>query len=65
MIQSAREVIVLADHMILDIEANYHVADLDAVNTLITDTGILASQNLELTQHGIKVLLAGRVEELD
>ena len=65
MIHAAREVIVLADHMILDIEANYHVADLDAVNTLITDAGILASQNLELTQHGIKVLLAGRVEEID
>ena len=65
MIQAAREVIVLADHMILDIEANYHVANLDAVNTLITDAGILASQNLGLTQRGIKVLLAGRVGEMD
>jgi DeoR family fructose operon transcriptional repressor len=65
MIRAAREVIVLADHTILDIESNYHVADLDAVNTLITDAGIPASQNLELTQRGIKVLLAGRVEEID
>ncbi len=65
MIRAAREVIVLADHTILDIESNYHVADLDAVDTLITDTGIPASQNLELSQRGIKVLLAGRVDETD
>lgn len=65
MIRAAREVIVLADHTILDIESNYHVADLDEVDTLITDAGIPASQNLELTQRGIRVLLAGRVEARD
>ncbi len=42
MIRAAREVIVLADHTILDIESNYHVVDLDAVDTLITDAGIPA-----------------------
>jgi DeoR family fructose operon transcriptional repressor len=65
MIQAAREVVVLADHTILDVESNYHIADLDAVDTLITDSGILASQNLDLTQRGIKVLVAGRVEDID
>ncbi len=65
MIRAAREVIVLADHTIVDIESNFHVVDLDAVDTLITDAGIPAHQKLELTQRGIKVLLAGRVDERD
>jgi DeoR/GlpR family transcriptional regulator of sugar metabolism len=51
----------LADHTVLDTEANFHVVGLDAIDTLITDVGILASQSLELSRHNIKILVAGRM----
>jgi DeoR/GlpR family transcriptional regulator of sugar metabolism len=59
MIQSAREVIVLADHTVFDTDSNVRVTGLEKVDTVITDTGVLSSQSLELTQRGIKVLVAG------
>jgi DeoR/GlpR family transcriptional regulator of sugar metabolism/DNA-binding LacI/PurR family transcriptional regulator len=61
MIEAAREVIVLADHTVLDVESNFRVAGLDVVDTLITDAGVLSAQSMELSQHGIKVIVAGRV----
>lgn len=61
MIEAAREVIVLADHTILDGESDFYVIGLDGVDTLITDTGITASQRLDLAHRGIKVLIAGEV----
>lgn len=64
MIGAAREVIVLADHTVLDLDANARVTGLDAIDTLITDAGILSSQSLELTRRGINVIVAGRVAPL-
>ncbi|MBC7812652.1 MAG: DeoR family transcriptional regulator [Burkholderiales bacterium] len=64
MITAAREVIVLADHTILDVEADFHMTGLDAVDTLITDMGITASQRLDLSHRGIRVLIAGEVSNL-
>lgn len=61
MIDAAREIIVLADHTVLQGESNYRVTALENVDTLITDAGIRASQSLELAQLGIKVVVAGRV----
>ncbi|MCC6805473.1 MAG: hypothetical protein IT319_21515, partial [Anaerolineae bacterium] len=61
MIDAAREIIVLADHTVLQSESNYRVTALDNVDTVITDAGIRASQSLELSQLGIKVIVAGRV----
>lgn len=61
MISASREIIVLADHTVLQSESNYRVTSLENVDTLITDAGIRASQSLELSQLGIKVVVAGRV----
>jgi DeoR/GlpR family transcriptional regulator of sugar metabolism len=63
MIEAAREIIVLADHTVLQNESNYRVTALENVNTVITDAGIRASQSLELAQIGIKVVVAGRVTD--
>ncbi len=63
MIQAAREVIVLADHTLLDAEADFFVAGLSAVDTLITDAGITPAQRLNLTHQGVKVLIAGQVPD--
>ncbi|MBA3873910.1 MAG: substrate-binding domain-containing protein [Anaerolineae bacterium] len=61
MIDASREMIVLADHTVLQNESNFRVTSLEHVDTLITDAGIRASQSLELSQLGIKVMVAGRV----
>jgi DeoR/GlpR family transcriptional regulator of sugar metabolism len=61
MINAAREVVVLADHSVLGVDANIRVTDLDKVDTLITDTGALAALRLELNQRGIKVMVAGQL----
>ncbi len=61
MIEASREIIVLADHTVLQCESNYHVTALENIDTLITDAGIRASQSLEMSQLGIKVVVAGRV----
>lgn len=65
MIRAAREIIVLADHTVLDSESNFHVAGLESVDMLVTDSGIWASQRLELSQIGIRVLVADEVEDHD
>ena len=65
MIDAAREIIVLADHTTLQAESNYRVTALESVHTIITDAGIRASQSLELSQLGIKVVVAGRVTNQD
>ena len=64
MIRAAREVIVLGDHTVIDVESNYRVVGLDQVDTVVTDAGILASQGLSLTQQGIKVMIAGKVDAM-
>ncbi len=61
MIDASREIIALADHTVLQTESNYHVTSLENVDTLITDAGIRASQSIQLSQLGIKVVIAGRV----
>ncbi|MFZ4814900.1 MAG: substrate-binding domain-containing protein [Phototrophicaceae bacterium] len=61
MIASAKEVIILADHTVLGVDARYKVCDLSLVNTLITDSGIRAEQSLTLSRMGIEVMLAGQV----
>lgn len=65
MINSAREVVVLADHTVLDVDSNVQVTDLEKVDTLITDIGILPAQKLNYTRHGLKLLIAGQVPQLN
>ncbi|HML21388.1 MAG TPA: substrate-binding domain-containing protein [Aggregatilinea sp.] len=60
MIQAAREVVVLADHTVIDTDAKFHVDGIDRIDTLITDAGIRASQSLEFSQQGIKIIIAGQ-----
>ena len=62
MIQSAKEVVVLADHTVLGMDANIKVCDLSQANTLITDSGIRADQRLTLSRLGIEVIVAGEVD---
>ena len=61
----AREVVVLADHTVLQNESNHRVGPLDLADTVITDAGIRAAQSLELSQLGIRVVVAGRVVNQD
>lgn len=61
MIAAAREVIVLADHTVIGIDAKARVTGLDEIDTLITDPGVPSSQRLEWMQRGIKVIVAGQV----
>jgi DeoR/GlpR family transcriptional regulator of sugar metabolism len=63
MIEAAREIIVLADHTVLQTESNFRVTALEDVHVVITDAGIRASQSLEMAQLGIKVVVAGRVTD--
>lgn len=65
MIEAAREVVVLADHTVLQNESNHRVGPLDLADTVITDAGIRAAQSLELSQQGIRVVVAGRVVNQD
>jgi DeoR/GlpR family transcriptional regulator of sugar metabolism len=58
MIQSAREVILLADHASFEQESTVQVASLDVVDRLISDDALPASIRLDLSMRGIEVLLA-------
>lgn len=60
MIRAARQVIVLADHTLLGHESNVRVVDLSKVDVLITDAGIAPEKDLELSQHGVHIVVAGR-----
>jgi DeoR/GlpR family transcriptional regulator of sugar metabolism len=61
MIQAAREVVVLADHTVLDVDSDHQVTSLTRIDTLVTDMGILSSQKLAYAQLGLKLLIAGQV----
>ena len=61
MTQSAREVVVLADHTVMDVDSDFQVTRLDNIDTLVTDVGILSSQKLAYAQLGLKLLIAGQV----
>ena len=65
MIESARQVVVLADHTVMQNESNHRVGPLDLADIVITDAGIRAAQSLELSQLGIRVVVAGRVVNQD
>lgn len=60
MIRAARQVIVMADHTTLGHESNVRVVDLNKIDMLITDAGISPEQDLELSQHGVQVVVVGR-----
>jgi DeoR/GlpR family transcriptional regulator of sugar metabolism/ABC-type sugar transport system substrate-binding protein len=58
MINSARQVILLADHTRFGQESVAQVAPTDVVHKLITDEALPASTRLELAKLGIEVLVA-------
>ncbi len=63
MIRAAKEVIVLADHTVIDVDANMKVCDIRDIHTIITDSGIRPEQRLAFTQLGIHVRVAGLVSD--
>jgi DeoR/GlpR family transcriptional regulator of sugar metabolism len=58
MIQSAREVILLADHTYFGQDSVVQVAPLTVIHKLITDDALPASVRLDLNKLGIQILLA-------
>jgi DeoR/GlpR family transcriptional regulator of sugar metabolism len=58
MIRAAREVILLADHMVFEQASVAQVAATTVVHRLITDEALPASTRLELAKQGIEVLVA-------
>ena len=58
MIQSAREVILLADQTSFGQEAVIHIAPLSSVHKVISDDALPASIRLQLSQLGIDVIIA-------
>jgi DeoR/GlpR family transcriptional regulator of sugar metabolism/ABC-type sugar transport system substrate-binding protein len=59
MIQSAREVILLADTTYFGSDSLVQVAPLSVVSKLITDDALPASMRLDLSKLGIQILLGG------
>lgn len=58
MIRAAREVILLADHTMLEQESVAQVAPVNVVTKLITDNALPASTRLDLTKLGIEIIIA-------
>ncbi len=58
MIRSAREVILLADHTKFEQEFFIQIAPIEAVNKLITDSGLPASKRLQFNSAGIEVIIS-------
>lgn len=61
--QAARQVFVLADHSLVDLDANHRVAALAAVDELITDSGSLPADRHAFASAGLRVTIAD--EELE
>ncbi|MCJ7701900.1 MAG: hypothetical protein MUO62_09975, partial [Anaerolineales bacterium] len=58
MIKSAREVIMLADFTKFDQESFIQIAPIQAVNKLITDSGLPAHKRLQFNKAGIEVIIS-------
>ncbi len=58
MINSAREVILVADHTTFMADVGIQVTSLDTVNTLVTDDALPPSTRLNLSKAGIQILIA-------
>jgi DeoR family fructose operon transcriptional repressor len=58
MIRSARRSVVLADHTKVGQDHLSRFAELDEIDTLITDSGLDGQMADELRSRGLKVLLA-------
>lgn len=63
MIQTAREVIVLADHTKLDRVAPIGVASLSSVDTLVVDHAITGRQYEMLRGQGLRIVVTGRADQ--
>jgi DeoR family fructose operon transcriptional repressor len=62
MLHAARQVILLADHTSFGQEAFVRFASLAEVDILVTDVALPASLRLELTRHGVAVMVAECVD---
>jgi DeoR/GlpR family transcriptional regulator of sugar metabolism len=64
MIEAAREVVLLVDHTVFNVEANEHIANINKLDTVITDAGTLAAQRFQLNQNGLRVIVAGHTPHI-
>lgn len=65
-VEAARSVHVLADHSLIDLDANHRIAALGAVDELITDSGSLPADRHAFAAAGVRVALADEeIEEIE
>jgi DeoR/GlpR family transcriptional regulator of sugar metabolism len=57
-IEAAREVVVLADHTAVGVDATVRIAPLDRVDTIVTDAGTLPADRLSLAAAGARIVVA-------
>ena len=57
-IDASREVVVMADHSVVGIDANHRIAPARSVTEVITDAGSLPADRLALTATGARVTIA-------
>ena len=60
MMRTARETVVLADHTSIGSDARVRVADVDDIDTLITDAAVASEETFRFAQHGIRIVVAGQ-----
>ena len=58
----AREVVVLADHGVVGLEAKVQAVRPDRLHTVVTDAGTLSSHRLELSGAGLQVIVVDEEE---
>jgi DeoR/GlpR family transcriptional regulator of sugar metabolism len=58
MMKSTRRVILLADHSMFESESTIQVAPLNVIHCLITDDALPASARVQISQMGIRVIVA-------
>jgi DeoR/GlpR family transcriptional regulator of sugar metabolism len=58
----AREVVVLADHGVVGLEAKVQAVRPDRLHTVVTDGGTLSSHRLELSGAGLQVIVVDEAE---
>ncbi len=63
--EASREVLVLADHSLVGVEASHRIAPPRALTALVTDTGTLPAARLACASAGWRVLLADQEDPPD
>ncbi|ODT32481.1 MAG: hypothetical protein ABS35_01620 [Kaistia sp. SCN 65-12] len=62
-VDASREVVVMADHSLVGVEASHRIAGLGAVDDLITDSASLPADRLAFASFGMRITLADEEPE--